>query len=560
MAARCLTFVVRRHVLAALSAAIEAADDNVARMALARIDWILRGRARRMLEAALLEAAIATGVSDYTDPAAVRHVLRAAALIIRSESRSESRDKVDLADAVRVAAAHETHEATPPATWPIATIVAGAIALATATTVAAATAFVVKGPAKPYSYERPTPPAPIGVFRDGGAPRRDPGIERALGATFPALVMTSAAITRGAPVDEGARARLFAALRAEPAMQAHGPQLGAAWTQMLGTLEEWIVLTRGDRAWDDTASELRARIDVVSDQLAAVELGYYLDPEILGDHNRRRRGIFTYRIETVGFVKANDTQVRVLDLRRLDTVGGGAALLGLTSEELEDPVVLLDAIDHKIATQVLPVLVGAPFQLGDDGWARTRGRPLAVAAGAAIRRELLSALYTDVKSPERATARTRQLVVASVRHHEAQHKLDKAESLAYPLPLARILSERKNEEFAVRARYELSGYVSQIASDTWLPQLTLWSLARHAFRRGGPRIEEAYVAVVVVEGLARQLGVPSKGPVVHGGEIDRDRLAALVGPLTMRTTVELRSAATALWAELFEEPLTRLYD
>ncbi len=540
-------------MLAALASAIEAADDNVARTSLAQIDWILRGRARRLLEAALLEAAIATGVSDYTDPAAVRHVLRAAALIVR-------RERVDLTDPIKVAAAHETHEPAAPTTWPIATIVAGAIAFTTATTVAAATAFVVKGPAKTYAYERPTPPPAIGVFREGGAPRRDPEIERILGQRFPALVLTSAAITHGAPIDEGKRSGMLAALRAEPAMAAHGPALGGAWTEMLATLEQWILLTPGDRAWGEVSTELRARIDVVSDQLAAVELGYYVDPEMLGEHPRRRQGIFTYRIETVGFVKANDAQVRVLDLRRLDTIGGGAALLGLTSEELEDPVVLLDAIDHKLATQVLPVLVGAPFQLGDDGWARTRGRSLSVAAGAAIRRELLSALYTDVQSAERATVRTRQLVVASVRHHEAQHKLDKAETLAYPLPLARILSERKSEEFAVRARYELSGYVSQIASDTWLPQLTLWSLARHAFRRGGPRIEEAYVAVVVVEGLARQLGIPSKGPVVHGGEIDRDRLAALVGPLSIRTTVELRSAAAALWAELFEQPLTRLYD
>ena len=219
-------------------------------MALARIDWILRGRARRMLEAALLEAAIGTGVTDYTDPATVRHVLRAAALIIRGE-------EVDLRDAVRVAAAHETHEAAPPATWPIATIIAGAIALATATTVAAATAFVVKGPAKAYSYERPTPPAPIGVFRDGGAPRRDPAIERVLGATFPMLISTSAAVTHGATVDEGARAASFATLRAEPAMQAHGPQLGAAWTEMLGTLEEWITLTPGDRSWAETSRDRR---------------------------------------------------------------------------------------------------------------------------------------------------------------------------------------------------------------------------------------------------------------------------------------------------------------
>lgn len=546
--------VVRRHVLAALTAAIEAADDNVARTALARIDWILRGRARRMLEAALLEAALKTTGADYTDPAGVRHVLRAAALIVRGETN------VAFTDPVRVAAAHESHEPKAPARWPIATVVAGAIALATATTVAAATAFVVKGPAAPYAYERPTPPPPIGVFRDGGVPRRDPAIERVLGGGFTAAVMTSTEIQHGAPVDLGKRAALLATLRGDPAMRAHGPELDAAWQAMLDTLERWLPLGRLSMDWGETSAELRARIDVLSDQLAAAELGYYIDPEILGEHPRRQRGIFAYRIETVAFVKANDTQVRTLDLRRLDSIGGGAAMLGLTSEELEDPVVLLDSIDHKLATQVLPVLVGAPFPLGDDGWARTRGRSLAVAAGAAIRRELLAALYTDIRSPEKATQRARQLVVASIRHHEAQHKLDRAESLVYPLPLARILSERKNEPFAVRARYELSGYLSQIASDTWTPQLTLWSLARHAFRRGGPRVEEAYVAVVVIEGLARQLGIESKGPVVHGGEIDRDRLAALVGPLSIRNTVELRRAATDLWAELFEEPLTRLYD
>ena len=543
--------MVRRHVLSALTAGIEAADDNVARAALGRIDWILRGRARRLLEAALLEAALATGVSDYEDPAAVRHVLRAAALIIRRER------EIDLSDPVRVAAAHETHEMKPPVTWPIATIVAGALAFATATTVAAATAYVVKGPAPAYAYERPTPPPPIGVFRDGGAPRRDPQIERVLGQGFPTLVMTSAAITRGAPIDESKRAALLATLRAEPAMSAHGPALGSAWRDMLGTLERWMPLTPGEPAWGETSAELRARIDVVSDQLAAVELGYYIDPEILGDHPRRRQGIFAYRIETVGFVKANDAKVRVLDLRRLDTIAGKAAMLGLTSEELDDPVVLLDPIDQKIATQILPVLVGAPFDLGADG---PRGRSLAMAAGAAIRRELLSALYTDVESPEKATVRTRQLVVASVRHHEAQHKLDQADSLVYPLPLARILTERKNEPFAIRARFELSAYLSQIASDTWIPQLTLWNLARHGFRRGGPRVEEMFVAVVVVEGLARELGIPSKGPVVHNGEIDRDRLAALVGPLSVRNTVELRTAAASLWAELFEQPLTRLYD
>jgi hypothetical protein len=102
--------------------------------------------------------------------------------------------------------------------------------------------------------------------------------------------------------------------------------------------------------------------------------------------------------------------------------------------------------------------------------------------------------------------------------------------------------------------------LSQIASDTWLPQLTLWNLSRHAFRRNVKPVEEAYVAVYVIEGLARHLKIASPGPVVTSGAIDRDRLAALVLPLSERSTTEIRSAAAALWAEAFEARLVRIVD
>lgn len=546
--------MVRRHVLHALAAGIEAADEDVARKALARIDWILRGRARRVLEAALLEAVLKTGVSDYAQPASVRHVLRAAALLVRGETA------VELADATRVAAAHEAFEPRPPLRWPVATVVAGAVALATATTVAAATAFVVAGPPS-AAYERPAAPAPVGVFRDGGAPTRDAALEQTLGVQLPALVSTAAALAHDGAPDERRRAALLAQLRADPAMAMHGPAIAGAWQNALDALEAWLPIAPPNPAWREVSADLRARLDLLSDALAQQELGYYVDPEMLGDHPRRRSGIHAYRIETIGFVRANDRKVRVLDVRRLGAAPDrGGAMLGLTSEELETPVVLLDAIDRKVQDQLMPILGGAPLSLGDDPWALRRGRALSLAAGGAIRRELLAALYTDAQSAEKAMARARQLVATSVRHHEAQHHIDKGGALAHPLPLARILAERKNEPFAVRARYELSAYLSQIASDTWLPQLTLWSLAKHAFRRGGPRSEEQFVAVVAVEAMARQLGIASPGPVVHGGEIDRDRLAALLAPMVERTTVELRSAAAAAWGELFEEPLARLYD
>ncbi|HWU85711.1 MAG TPA: hypothetical protein VN253_00445, partial [Kofleriaceae bacterium] len=237
------------------------------------------------------------------------------------------------------------------------------------------------------------------------------------------------------------------------------------------------------------------------------------------------------------------------------------AALGITTDELADPVVLLGQVDEKVRYQILPVLGGAPFPLGDDGWVSSRrGRALAFVAGEAIRRELRAALGEDVAAPERAAARCRRLVAASVGHHEAQHGLDHDRALRHPQELVAALGWTSGP-FALRARLELSAYLSQLASDAWLPQLVLWNLARHGFRGSRVGIEESYVAVVVIEGLARRLGIASPGPLLRDtGELDRDRLAALAAPLAEVPTLDLRSAAAALWGELFGEPLVRIYD
>jgi hypothetical protein len=47
---------------------------------------------------------------------------------------------------------------------------------------------------------------------------------------------------------------------------------------------------------------------------------------------------------------------------------------------------------------------------------------------------------------------------------------------------------------------------------------------------------------------------------VNRGLIDRDNLAALVLPLSERSTTEIRSAAAALWTESFETRLVRIVD
>ncbi|MDX2091087.1 MAG: hypothetical protein SFX73_24720 [Kofleriaceae bacterium] len=531
--------MLRRHVLAALAAGVEAGDDDVARRALADIDWVLRGAARRRLEQALLEAAVATGETSYEDTEAVRHVLRAAALIVR-EQREE------LSDRARVAAAYGASAMAAPFKMPLATIVAGVLAAATATTLSAATVMAIKGP-RADVYVRPAPPPPVGVYRDGGVPKRDAEIERVLASDLPAMLASSL------PPSPQETARL----RDHHAFLRHGAGLALAWRDMVMSLERWAMAVPYDR--EGAERELRERLYVVSDQLAAAELGYYLDPTLVNDSANERP--FAYRIEDVGFVRANDAKVRVLGARQLDAFSSGARKLGVTLDEIDDPVVLMNTVEEKVAWQILPVLGGRAFPLANDSWAYSvNARTAAGAASEAIRRELLAALYTDAADAQKAAVKCKELVVTSVRHHEAQHVLDQERGLAHPAELAQLLPDKKNDPFSVRARFELSAWTSQIASDTWLPQLTLWNLARHGFRNTPGRRAESYVAVVVIEGLARKLGIESPGPVIHRGAVDRDRLARLVTPLARRTTVELRSAAAALWKDLFGTPLVRLYE
>jgi hypothetical protein len=535
--------VIRRHVLAALDAGVAAGDEATARAAASRVDWILRGRVRRRLENALIDASLATGVLDAQTPEQARHRMRAAAILLGGTAGT------DPADRDAVTRAYSEREAPRPVRAPIATIAAALTAAAVILGVLGSSMGVVT--AGPGTFERPPPPPPVGAFRDGGAPGRDAAIEQVLAAELPQLVRAGAARRQDA----------VEALRDHAAFARHGDALRSAWYGLVDSVDRWLGLDDTRPRYRQAAVELRARAVTLSDQLAAVQLGYYLDVTLLPEHGRRPPGVSSYRIEDVSFVRANTERIRVLGLRRLDQRDDVAAL-GMTNDELDDPVVLLGQVDEKVRYQILPVLAGAEFPIGDDAWVHTRrGRHLARVAAGAIRRELGAALGPDVEAVDRATERCRRLVAASVGRHEAQHGLDHDRTdLRHPQALIRVLG-RSSRTFALRARLELSAYASQIASDTWLPQLVLWNLARHAFRGTYVGNEESYVAIVILEGLARHLGATPSGSVIRdNGEVDRDRLAALAEPLAEVGTLELRSAAAALWTDLFGEPLVRIYD
>jgi hypothetical protein len=623
--------VVRRHLLAALSTGLQARDEDAARQALGEIDWVVRGFARRRLERVLIDATLATGAwATSGDPTATGHVLRLASLYVRG-SRDVTPDDPVAVDRAFVA----LPPAPAPSRRPILTGIA--VFVLAMIVVFSITRIVMGRPAPSRAFQRPLAPPSAGAFRTGGTPLADPALELLLRVQLTELVVATDHAVNYGDVSDPDRVTRHAALLGDTAMTHHGPGLAAAWLALLGALDHWAHLIPADRAWDPAVADLRAASRAVSDQLAALGLGYYLDGDVVLGGGRRHAILYAYRVEHVAFVTADTVRRRVLGLRRLDHLNFSRALLGMHSEELGDPLVLLDQIDEHVASHLLGLLgTYGSYPLGDPRWRGSRrGIEVGAAAGAAVRTELLAALGADAPiaraigelaadrgelldrwreylelhhltlrpvdtallpegylpslaavlpadQRERMAAldaemaqlgvpmiasRLHDLVAATVRRHEAQHAFDadRGAPLAQPVSLQMLVgpvldADGVERPLARRAQGELSAYVSQIASDPVTPHLALWALARSAFDRTRWGRPESYVAAVVIDGLARELDVPSAGVVVHGGKIDRDRLGQLSVALAGVRGAELRAAAARLWAQLFAEGYVAITD
>jgi hypothetical protein len=547
----CHDFVIRRHVLAALSVGVEAGDDAVAREALAGTDWVLRRAAQRRLERALIDAMIQTG-EGYTaeDAESLRHVQRVAALDVAGKLDVDIRDRRAVADTF----ARLPTE--PPPRAPVATVLAitGAVA---ALAVLVWCAIAVRTPAR---VARRAVPLPAGAFIYGGRPAIDPAIDALLADELTALVIETDAARRGSHDGEG-RVRRAQALRRASAISAYGPALTAAWRELLDSLDRWVDAPEHGPRYRTATRELGRRAQDVSEQFAAVGLGYYLSADVVEHGGSSRAVLFSYHVEDVAFVRAGGVAQRVLSLRRLDHLNLAFAMLGRQNEERGDPMVMLDEVDDFATERILPVLDGETYRLGDADWRRgsPAGRQLASDAADAIDRELRAALASVGPDRDARVATIKRLIAATVRRHEARHAIDidRERPLRYPAQLRALVGARSGA--TLRTELELAAYVSQIANDPVTPHWALWNLASHAFgqRWGGA---EAVSAVVVLEGLARHLGIAPSRPIMIAGHLDREALARLARPLALQRDDTLRAAARALWTELYGEPLLPIVD
>lgn len=541
--------VIRRHVLAALATGVEAGNDDAARAALVHADWVLRGPARRRLERALLDAAIVSrAMVSAEDHEEMRHVQRVAALSLAGNYQVDATQR----DAVTDAYAKLPPPRRPA---PIVTILAG-VGAVVAIALLVLAVIAIRTPAN-HRRVRDQVPLPWGAFLTGGEPRTDRAVDALLSDELATYVIQIDSERHG---EENPRihAAYVTTLRDAPAIAAQGPGLVRAWHELIDALGDWADKPRHTHDYADAKERLRAAAQSVSDQFAAVGLGYHLEADVFTDRGAAHGTVFAFQVEEVVYVRAGGEPRRVLSLRRLDHLNVEHSLLGMQTEELGDPVVLLDQVDDFVESHLKSVVQQNEFPVGDDAFARTAtGRDLELASGEAIARELAPM--------HRVRERITDLVVATVRRHEARHGYDndRKQPLRYPAALSAQVGDStpSTAGFVARARAELSAYTSQIASDPATPQLALWNLANLAFRKDHWGSAESYVAVVVIEGLARQLGVkPAAGPVIHDGHIDRNRLAALAIPLSHMSDDDLRAAARRLWRDFYDEAFIAIVD
>jgi hypothetical protein len=260
---------------------------------------------------------------------------------------------------------------------------------------------------------RELPPPAAGAFEHGGQPLADPALAAVFGGTaapFGAAADGGQAPDGGSPLTDfvlatdddrsagGLRATprtvMLQQLLAPPAITAHGAELTRAWGDMIGALARWVYVPQSGRDYDEVVSSFKDRVRAVSDRLAAAGLGYYLEGDVITSGHTAHALVYAYRVESVGFVAAHGEPRRVLELRRLDHLNFAHAMMGMQSEDLGDPVLLLDQIDEHVAHKILPVLSAwARYPLGDAAWAEGNdSERIGRVAGVAVRGEILAAL------------------------------------------------------------------------------------------------------------------------------------------------------------------------
>jgi len=608
----------RRHVLAALDAGITAGDDDVARAAIGRTERVARGAARRRLERALVDAQL---VCDAAQP--IAHVMRVAALAVarRPVALADAADAADQEAVARVYAERRAPAMPTIPVWSIATLlvtialVGGAVWYVASRPgaaprkyqrelpVASATAFETGGtPIRDEAIEKLLRNELTELVVDGnktGANDRGkvlaklrspsaladrPALAKAWATAMTAFEHALDIAAQGGPkgrdnddlgeaIRELANAFIKAGLgyhiegrfkRRFPIIQAYrveqvvfvttnaSPRRVLSLRRLDRLNMTWAVLGMHDEdAGDPTLHLDRIDVNVASFVLPVLSGGR---PYPLGDRewmlwpqNAKMASAIgdAVRREYVAALGPDGTvaqQIADLLVKRAAIIDEWRDKLGrkdlsfISTDELFVSESLLDALADSVPSYQRTKVIELDHDLAE-------------------------------LDASRIHSQIHELVAATVRRHEAQHgfDFDRDAELRYPPPLEALAGAPRDREGNARpvassARLELSAYLSQVINDPMTPHAALWHLARNVFTRGGWSTGEFYAGLVVIEGLAQQLGLDTDTPRRKKGELDRDRLSAFATRIAALSDDQLRAEAKKLWTSLYAEPPITIVD
>lgn len=604
----------RRHVLAALDAGIAAGDDDAARAALRRVDPVARVFARRRFERSLIDAALACDAAGMTTPSS-DHVMRLAALAV-------ARKPIVAGDVEATKAAYAELPRRAMPRLPLATVLTVAVTATVVFAAARYISAGLEKPSRTYVKKLPPPSAE--AFAKGGVPLRDPAIEKLLGSELTKLVVQGgrardhrdneldrvlealrapdATLAHGVPLTKAwdamldVFARSVEAAKGRPTPRQHDELAEAvrevsAQLQAVGLgyflegrfkngypyvqayrVEEVVFVTTAGAP--RRVLSLR-RLDKLNTAYAA--LGMHsedLDPVL---HLERidahvASDIMPVLAEGAPYPLAEREWMLSETGKELAAKVGEVvraeykAALGPDAKVIDEIAKLLakrndivdewrDHLERKRIYFVRTENLFLPPNLLDEledvtpSYQRNRVREI---------EDRLAALEAP-----RIHARIHDLVSASVRRHEAQHGFDydRDTELRYPAQLMDFLGPPRDGEgnpvaIVRSARAELAAYLSQIANDPITPHSSLWHLGGQVFHKSRRGTGEYYAGIVIFEGLARHLGAP----VEASRYVSRERLAKAARVIADAPGDKLRAAASALWTELYGEPVTSILD
>jgi hypothetical protein len=152
-------------------------------------------------------------------------------------------------------------------------------------------------------------------------------------------------------------------------------------------------------------------------------------------------------------------------------------------------------------------------------------------------------------------------LLASIERHEVQHRLDFQDGTLEQLPIALERRVGPLDAYGLRsvgaelALAETSAYLAELARGKPLVKLNLAMLAQHVIDRTRWRSVEYFAALVIFEGLTRQLGLETSDP---SAKVAPERVANALGLFMAMSEDELSRAAARLWADLMGRPLPNL--